>query len=130
MVTLTVVALLSALAGVVGGLVGYYLRFIISLGEKGSIELSIKQMMIDAEEKAKKIIGDAETNAAATLKEVRIETKDREEKLKQTENRLIKKDELLDRRQQDVDKEVEIIKSRIAEIRAIRENAATSGPGG
>lgn len=101
--------------------IGYYLRLIISLGKKGSLELEVKQMVLDAKEAAKKITSGAEEKAFETMKEIRNEMKEKEEKLKQTENRLIKKEDFLDQRQMDIDKEAEAIKVRIVEIKEIRE---------
>ncbi len=119
--TLKIVLLIAAAVGIVGIALGYYLRVLISLGKKGSMEIQIKQMMLDGEEKAKKIISAAETKAVETLKEVRAETKEKEDKLKVTEERVIRKEDVLDKRQADLDKEVENIKVKIAEIKKIKE---------
>ena len=121
--SLKLVALFLSVAGVVGVAVGYYLRLIISLGKKGSMELEIKEMILAAKEEAKKITADAENKAAKIHDDARIEIKEREDKIRQTENRLVKREDLLDRRQADLDKEVEMIKQRVAEIKAIREKA-------
>ena len=118
---LKLVLVFLALAGAVGIGIGYFLRLIISLGKKGSMELEIKQMMLEAREESKKIISEAQTKSEEAMKEVRAEAKEKEEKAKKTEERLIKKEELLDHRQQDIDKEVEGIKLKITEIRAIKE---------
>jgi ribonuclease Y len=101
---------------------GYYLRLIISLGRKGSMELDLKQMMLQAKEKEKNIIDEAERKAEDMLKAARVEIKQKEDDNKRTEERLVKKDELLDHRQIEIDKEVEEIKKRIQEVRNIREN--------
>lgn len=87
------------------------------------MELEIRQMMLSAEEKAKKIIIDAETKSVEVMKEIKEETRQREEKFKQTEDRLIKKEALLDGRQQDIDKEVESLKQKVVEIKEIRDRA-------
>lgn len=121
--SLKIVFLIVGFAIVVGGVVGYFLRLIISLGKRGSLELEMKQMILDAKETAKKITSEAEGKALETMKELRNETKEKEEKLKQTENRLIKKEDLLDQRQTDIDKEVEAIKGKIIEIKGIKEKA-------
>jgi len=121
--SLKLVALFLSFAGVVGVAVGYYLRLIISLGKKGSMELEIKEMLLAAKEEAKKITADAEAKAAQTAEESKRELKEKEEKVKQTENRLIKKEDLLDKRQLDIDRDVEMIKKRIEEIKVIREKA-------
>lgn len=119
---LKLVLLYVGLATGVGMALGYYLRLIISLGKKGSMELAIKQMELAAKDKEKSIIDEAEKKAEDILREARIEIKEKEEKNKKTEERLIKKEELLDHRQVDIDKEVEGIKRRIEEIKVIREN--------
>lgn len=119
--SLKIVVLLGALAGLAGVALGYYLRLIISLGKKGSMELEIKEMMLRAKEEAKKIVEGAEGQANHVLQEARKEVKEREEKAKKTEERLIKKEDLLDKRQLDIDKEVEEIKGKIAEIRKVKE---------
>ena len=102
---------------------GYYLRLIISLGKKGSMELDIKQMMLEARGKEKQILDDASEKAEEILKVARVEIKQKEEDNKRTEDRLIKKDELLDHRQTEMEKEVEELKKRVLEIKTIRENA-------
>ena len=90
--SLKIVFLIVGFASVVGAVIGYYLRLIISLGKRGSLELEVKQMILDAKEAAKKITSEAEGKASETMKELRNEMKEKEEKLKQTENRLIKKE--------------------------------------
>ncbi|HEY4494792.1 MAG TPA: Rnase Y domain-containing protein, partial [Candidatus Paceibacterota bacterium] len=121
--SLKLVALLLSLAGIAGLSIGYYLRLIISLGKKGSMELEIKEMLLTAKEEAKKITTEAQEKSVKFLEEARVEIKEKEEKIQQTEARLIKKEDLLDKRQIDIDKEVELIKNRITEIKSIREKA-------
>jgi len=101
--------------------IGYYLRLIIALGKKRSIEIDIKQMMVGAKEEAQKITDEAKKKAEARLVELREEERKREEELKETEKRLVKKDELLDARQSEIDKEVENIKIKVEEIKKIQE---------
>lgn len=106
---------------VVGVGIGYYLRLIISMGQKGSMELEIKQIMLAAKEDAQKIVDEAKKKAEDHLEEMTKESKKKEEEWKQTENRLIKKDELLDARQTEIDKEVEKIKTKVEEVKKIKE---------
>lgn len=120
---LKLVALIASFAGLLGVAFGYFLRWIISLGQRGSVELRIKQMELHAKEEAKKIVEEAESKAEAQIQEARGEIKEKEEKIKKTEDRLIKKEEFLDKRQVDIDKEVEQIKEKVVEIKAIKEKA-------
>jgi ribonuclease Y len=116
-----IIILLAGVAGLIGIAVGYFLRLIISLGKRGSMELEIKGMMLQAREEAKKIVLEAENKAVETLKDIKKEAKEKEDAAKVVEARLIKKEDLLDQRQADIDKEVENIKKKIAEIKEIRE---------
>lgn len=111
----------AGFAGIVGVCFGYFLRWIVALGKKGSMELEIKQMMLDAREDAKKILKEAEEKSEALIKESAVEIKAKEDHAKKTEERIIKKEEFLDKRQLDIDKEVETIKQKIIEIKEIRE---------
>ncbi len=121
MVSKLVLLIITAAGGILGLALGYYLRVIISLGKKGSMELEIKEMLLTAREDAKKITAEAEDKANKLLDAARQEIKEKEEKNIQVESRLIKKEDILDKRQEDIDKEVEIIKTRINEIKIIRE---------
>lgn len=121
--SLKLALLLAALAALVGVGFGYFLRWIISLGQRGSVELRIKQMELHAREEAKRIIEESEKKAEETLNTVRAELKEREEKAQKTEDRLIKKEEFLDKRQLDIDKEIEQIKEKVSEIKQIKERA-------
>ena len=115
----TIVLSLVALAIGVG--VGYYLRLVISLGKKGSMELEIKQMTISAKEEAQKIVDEAKAKAESRMKELHEIEKDKEHSWKHTEHRLIKKEETLDGRQVEIDREVESLKGKADEIRRIKE---------
>jgi len=118
--SLKIVILLAGVAGLIGIALGYFLRMIISLGKRGSMELEIKGMMLEAKEEAKKIVLEAENKAVETLKDIKNEAKEKEDAAKIVEARLIKKEDLLDQRQIDIDKEVENIKKKIEEIKDIR----------
>src|SRR3989344_3634954 len=113
--------LISAGALLLGVGIGYYLRFIIALGKRRSIEIDIKQMMAGAKEEAQKITDEAKKVSEEKLAELKEEEKKKEQGFKETEKRLIKKDEFLDARQVEIDKEVENIKTKVEEIKRIQE---------
>lgn len=116
---ITIIVVIIALALGVG--LGYYLRVMVALGKKRSIEIDIKQMLIGAKEEAQRILDDAKNKAEEKLTKTNEEHKKKEQEFKETEKRLIKKDELLDARQVEIDKEVENIKLKIEEIKKIQE---------
>lgn len=101
--------------------IGYYLRVVVALGKRKSIEIDIKQMMVGAKEEAQKITGEAKNKVEKRLAELKEEEKKKEEEFKETEKRLIKKDEFLDVRQVEMNKEVENIKLKVEEIKKIQE---------
>jgi len=119
--SLKIVFLIAGLVGLVGIAIGYFLRIIISLGQKGSMELEVRKMMLGAEEKAKKVIIDAETKSVEIMGEAKKDAKEKEEKFKVTEDRLIKKESLLDQRQIDIDKEEGNVKQKLVEIKDAKE---------
>jgi ribonuclease Y len=119
---MTLTAILIAVAALVAGVgVGYYLRLIISLGKRGSMELEIKQMMLGAKEEAQKVVDEAKKKAEERMDESAQIALKKEEEWKQTEQRLIKKEESLDKRQGEIDREVEAIKGKVEEIKKIKE---------
>jgi ribonucrease Y len=119
--SLIVAIVVSVLGLVIGVGVGYYLRLIISLGKKGSMELEIKQTMLAAKEEAQAIVEEAKKKAEEKVSESILETKKKEEEWKSTETRLIKKEAVLDTRQSDIEKEVEAIKLKVEEVKKIKE---------
>ncbi|MBI2618064.1 ribonuclease Y [Candidatus Kaiserbacteria bacterium] len=121
--SLKVVLVLLILAGLIGVAFGYFLRWIISLGKRGSMELEIKQMMLEAKEEAKRITQDAEVKAQESIETFRQELKEKESQLKKAEDRLIKKEDTLDKRQGDIDADVENLKKKVEEVRAFKERA-------
>jgi ribonuclease Y len=118
---LKILLVLLVVAGLIGTAFGYFLRWIISLGKRGSMELEIKQRMLEAQEEAKRITDEAEGKASERADELTKEYKEREKDLKKTEERLIRKEELLDKRQGDLDKEDEDLKGKIEELKRVRE---------
>lgn len=118
---ITKLILLLAATGLSGVILGYILRWLITLSQKGSIELTIKQTLLEAKDKAQKLIDAADKEAAKKVEEVKQKEKEKELELKKKEDHLIKKDENLDKRQADIDKEIENIKKKIEEIKEIKE---------
>jgi ribonuclease Y len=114
---------LLALSGVFGIAFGYFLRWIISLGKRGSMELEIKQMKLDAQETAKRIIEEAEREAKEKSETLTNEFKEKERELKTTEERLVRKEEMVDQRQQNVDSENEALKAKVEEVSKLKEKA-------
>lgn len=117
------VLVLLAFAGIIGIGIGYFLRWLVSLGQKGSVELEIKQMMLDAREEAKNILNIAEKKAETLEGELRANLAKKEEVIVTKDKRISEKESYLDKRQSDLDREAERIKEQIEEVRAIKAKA-------
>lgn len=121
--SLKMVLLIASFTGLVGIAFGYFLRWIITLGKRGSLELEIKQKILEAKEGAQKIVTDAERIGKEKVKELTREFHGKEDEFKQRDQRLVKKEELLEKRQLDIDREIEGIKKKIADIKEVKVRA-------
>lgn len=121
--SIKLILVLLALAGIVGMFAGYFLRWLVSLGQKGSVELEIKQMLLDAKEEAKNVLDVAADKAEELEEELREEFREKEEVLLQKDRRIGEKESYLDKRQLDLDHEATRIKEQIQEVRTLKERA-------
>ena len=85
-----------AVIAAVGVALGYYLRLMIAASKKGSIEVEIKQMMLDAKERAKKLEEEAAQKAEDAATTRLAELKEKEDFIKKAEHRMLDKEALLD----------------------------------
>ncbi|MBP9856203.1 MAG: ribonuclease Y [Candidatus Pacebacteria bacterium] len=113
--------IITGVVGLAGIIIGYFLRWLVTLGQKGSLELSVKEALLTAKDEAQKIVNNAEEESNRILTEAKEVEKEKEAGLKKLEDRLLKKDETLDKRQTDIDKEAENIKRQVEEIKQIKE---------
>lgn len=118
--SLKFILLLLGITGALGIGIGYFLRLIITLGKRGSMELEIRKMLLDAEEKAKQITEESEAEATKKQEALLGELKGKERDLKQVEERLVRKEELLDKRQVNLDAEQETISRKGEELQGVR----------
>lgn len=103
---------LLALSGLAGIALGYVLRVLISLGQRGSLELEIKQQMLDAKERANKLLAEAEKKAEEEEKSLLVAVKEREEEVRKNAERLAKREEFLDERERSLADEAEDVRNR------------------
>lgn len=91
---------LPVLAGglVLGAVVGYFLRHFWVRKQAGSIEERTKSLLEQSERRGQEIIREAEAKAAGVLTEARREDKERKSQLASLENRLLHREEVLDRK--------------------------------
>ncbi len=119
--SIKIVIILLALSGVGGIALGYVLRVLIGLAQRGSLELDIKQRMLQAKEQAAKIIADAEFRSAVVETERLEPIEEREEKAAAREERVAAREEFLDSRQRDLDEKENDVRTREAEAKRLAE---------
>jgi len=120
MMEFTMVIAIGAGSGIFGLIAGYVIRWALTIGKKGSIEIEVKQLLLEAKEEAQKIVQESEKKSEKKIEEMRAQEKEKEKEWRKTEDRLVKKEETLDKRQEDVDKEIEHVKTKAEEIRGIK----------
>lgn len=118
--TITIVIFAIVLLGVGIGF-GYYLRFLITMGKRGSIELEVKQKLIQAKEEAQKILEEAQNKVGQKQKELEKEIKEQEDKFEKMEDRLTKREDLIDKRLTDLDNKNEEVQKKIDQVKEIKE---------
>ncbi len=117
--------LIIGATGLGGIIIGYFLRWLVTLGQKGSMELTVKQAILEAKDRAQQIVSEAEVQVTKITAEIKEEGEEKESEFKKREDRLLKKDELLDKRQTDIDKGAEELKQKNAELEEIRKKLKT-----
>ncbi len=121
--SLKLVFLLLGASALVGAVIGYVFRWLFVLAKKSSIELEVKQLLLNAREDAKKITAAAEDEAKQKINAAENDFKEKEEKIVRAEDRVFKREEQLDRKQEELNREVESVKTKIEEIKSIKERA-------
>jgi len=114
---------LLALSGLAGIALGYVLRLLIALGQRGSLELEIKQQMLEAKERASRILADAEERAEKIEDERTQPLKEREELIRKTAERLGKREEFLDERERNLADENDEVRNRENEAANVKKEA-------
>jgi ribonuclease Y len=114
---------LLAFSGLAGIALGYVLRLLIALGQRGSLELEVKQKLLEAREKAAQIEKDAEARAETEAAEKLAPLDEREARIAEREARVGKREEFLDERARVLLEESDRLKSRENEAQNIKRDA-------
>ncbi len=121
--SLKIVFALLALSALGGAVIGFVFRWLLVLSRKGSIEVEVKQILLDAREEAKKITEEAQNKAKEVLSTLETTVAEKEEKVTRQEERVFKREETLDKKQGELDSEIQAVKGKIEEVKQIKERA-------
>lgn len=114
--SIKLVLILLAASGMAGIALGYVLRLLIALGQRGSLELEVKRKLLEAKERADQIV----ENARAEAEEIEEERLD---PLREREERLAKREAFLDERERNISEEADDVKARETEAGNMRKEA-------
>lgn len=114
--SIKLVLILLAVSGMAGIALGYVLRLLIALGQRGSLELEVKRKLLEAKERADRIIEEAREEAE-TIEEERLDP------LREREERLAKREAFLDERERNIAEEADDVKSREIEAANLKKEA-------
>lgn len=113
-----------AIAGgalLVGAGVGYVLRHLLAMSKKAGIEIEIKEQLLKAKEESAKITHaaekEAEKKASVIIAEKTKHLTDLETTLRRSEERLVEKETKLDKRQAELDADVDALKAKATQVK-------------
>jgi ribonuclease Y len=121
--SIKLVLILLAFSGLAGIALGYVLRMLIALSQRGSMEIEVKQKMIEARERAARLLKEAEERAGEVEKERLLPLAEREERMEEREDRLAKREEHVDERERHIAEESESVKARENEVANLKKEA-------
>lgn len=101
---------------ITGALLGYFIRPLIALQKKKSLEKKIQEDIDKANNEAKDIILKAKDKASTILSEIQEEEKERKRDLKKMEERLLKREDNLDEERKKIESRSEEYRSKYSEL--------------
>ncbi|MFH1671446.1 MAG: ribonuclease Y [Candidatus Portnoybacteria bacterium] len=106
---------------IVGSVLGYYTRQTIARKQTGTIESKLNKMVSDAKEEAKETLFKAKEKAGQILDEIKEQERARQTQLTRMEERLLSKEQSLDQKNNQLEKDYVDLKSKVKKIRKIKE---------
>jgi len=118
METLILISLITLFLGII---IGYFVRQVVVRNQVKSAEQKIKAQIEDAKTRAKEIILDAKDKAAAILTEAQKEERERKKELSAFEQRLNRREELLNQKLTETEAKNHNLEENIKRVKEIKE---------
>jgi len=122
MISLKLLMVLAGISAIMGIGLGYFLRYLIALGEKTSSETKVKQLLLDAKTKAQETLDEAKSKADVLIESAKNEEKTALTQVRKMEERIIKREEQVEKRHSSLESEAEEIKEKVKKINKIKED--------
>jgi len=114
---------IGILALAVGSMLGYFARQSIAKKQLGTAEGKINKMTLEAEEKARLVLLEAKNKAVEVLEDAKKDEKARQDQIFRLEKRLETREENLDRKLDETEREKRHLIAKADEIKRIRKEA-------
>ena len=107
----------------VGSAAGYYVRQLIARNSLNSAEGKIEKLIEEAEKKSQETVLDAKNKAVEILEEVKKKEKAREDQILRSEERLEKRESIIDQKTEELEKGKKLLEQKVEEVRHIKQEA-------
>lgn len=104
----------------IGSALGYLARQTIAKAQLGSIETKIEKLLADAKTESQNIILSAKEKAAKAIEDSKKEEKERLNQLQRNEDKLTKREELIDRRASEFEKKESELGQKVEKVQVIK----------
>ena len=112
---------LALIAFSAGCILGYFGRQVLAQKQVESAEAKVSKIFTEAKDKAAEIILEAKNKAVKTLEDVKKEETERTRQVIRNEQRLEKKEEILDKKSDEVEKQKNVLQEKAKQIMRIKE---------
>ena len=106
---------------IIGSILGYYTRQTIAKKQAGTIEAKLNKLVSQAKDEAKETLLKAKEKANQILEEIKEQEKDRQKQLTRMEERIIKKEQNLDQKSDQLEKDYSDLKLKVQKVKKIKE---------
>ena len=117
-------SILFIFVGIIAGVfIGYVARQVIARKRLDTVEGKIEKMTEEAEKKSQETVLNAKNKAVEILEEAKKQEKEREDQILRAEQRLEKKENIIDQKTEEIEKNRKLLEQKAEEVRKIRQEA-------
>jgi ribonucrease Y len=106
---------------IIGAVLGYYTRQTIAKKQAGTIEAKLNKLISQAKEEAKETLLKAKEKANQILGEIKEQERDRQKQLTRMEERILKKEQTLDQKSNQLEENYTDFKIKVQKVKKIKE---------
>lgn len=118
---LTKVFILAGFSGLFGLVIGYFFHKLILLQQKSSAEVKVKQLLLEAKDKAQKSTEEAVKKAEKLLEDAKTEEKATMLQVRKLEEKVLQKEDSLDKQKAVVESEKAVVQDQLEKLRKKKE---------